>query len=484
MKERKQLQALLRNNLYFFLQRVFREVVPGGRFVPGWYLEAIAYELELVASGESNRLIVTLPPRHLKSIAVSIAFTAWRLGHDPTHRIVCVSYSQHLADYFSLLTRRVMQSEWYQQMFPATRLDPRKCSARELATTAGGYRLATSVGGTLTGRGGQLIVIDDPHNASEVLSEVTRQGTLDWFHNTLISRLDNPDDCIILVQQRLHEEDLAGHLLETDDWYHLNLPAIAEQEEEIEIGPDRYHRRRPGDLLHPERMPLEALEARKRELGSYGFEAQYQQRPAPLGGGIVKWEWFRFYDRPPVQRPGDMIVQSWDPAQSVAGNSDWSVCTTSLVRDNHFYVLEVQRFRAEAPELINRIVQSARQWHANLVIMEAVGHGLGLYQQVCRKAGCRVMRHEPKGDKVARMVAESPAIEAGYVHLPREADWLLELQREIVNFPNGRHDDQVDSLSQLLYWARMRGPNRPKMECRLTIIGGEPDLDAHLADLW
>jgi predicted phage terminase large subunit-like protein len=151
-----------------------------------------------------------------------------------------------------------------------------------------------------------------------------------------------------------------------------------------------------------------------------------------------------------------MIVQSWDPAQSVAGNSDWSVCTTSLVRDNHFYVLEVQRFRAEAPELINRIVQSARQWHANLVIMEAVGHGLGLYQQVCRKAGCRVMRHEPKGDKVARMVAESPAIEAGYVHLPREADWLLELQREIVNFPNGRHDDQVDSLSQLLYWARMR----------------------------
>jgi hypothetical protein len=226
MKERKQLQALLRNNFYFFLRRVFREVVPGGRFIPGWYLEAIAYELELVASGESKRLIVTLPPRHLKSIAVSVAFTAWMLGHDPKHRIVCVSYSQHLADHFSLLTRRVMQSEWYQQMFPATRLDPRKCSARELATTAGGYRLATSVGGTLTGRGGQLIVIDDPHNANEVHSDVTRQGTLDWFHNTLISRLDNPDDCIILVQQRLHEEDLAGHLLETDDWYHLNPRSI------------------------------------------------------------------------------------------------------------------------------------------------------------------------------------------------------------------------------------------------------------------
>jgi predicted phage terminase large subunit-like protein len=137
-----------------------------------------------------------------------------------------------------------------------------------------------------------------------------------------------------------------------------------------------------------------------------------------------------------------------------------------------------------APELLERIVRSARDWNANLVIMETVGHGLGLYQQACRKVGCVVMRNKPQGDKVGRMVAESPAIEAGYVYLPKEAPWLPELQRELVNFPNGRYDDQVDSISQFLYWARMRGPNRPKLECRLTVIGGEPDLDSHLADLW
>jgi predicted phage terminase large subunit-like protein len=233
-------------------------------------------------------------------------------------------------------------------------------------------------------------------------------------------------------------------------------------------------------------MSREELEKQRVRLSSYVFEAQYQQRPAPLGGGIIKWEWFQFYDRPPVQRPGDMIVQSWDPAQSISEGSDWSVCTTWLVprRVNHFYLLEVQRFRAEAPELLDRIVQSARDWPANLVLMETVGHGQGLYQQACRKTGCNMMPFKPKGDKVSRMVAESPAIEAGYVYLPRKATWMPELQREFVNFPKARHDDQVDSMSQFLYWARMRGPNRPKLECRLTFIGGEPDLDAHLADLW
>lgn len=487
MITRKQYNVLLRNELYSFIAKAFHTIVPGTKFFPSWHIRTMAYFLELVERREINRLIITLPPRHLKSITASVAFTAWLLGRDPTRQIVCVSYSQDLANKHALDTRRVMQSSWYRDVFPFTRFDHQKSPISDTTTTRGGYRLSTSVGGSLTGRGGNILIIDDPHKAHEVESDVVRKGVIEWFRSTLISRLNHPDDPIILISQRLHENDLAGHLLESGEWHHLNLPAEAEDDEWIEIGHEEedWHLREKGDLLHPERVSREALDDFKLQLGPYLYAAQFQQRPAPLGGGIIQLDWFKTYTAITPGLPGDQVIQSWDPAQSVTQNSDWSVCTTWLIRKNLYYLLDLIRFRAEHPDLVRKVIEEVHRWQPHLVLIEAVGHGKALCDDVARKTRSRILPVVPRGDKVSRMVGETPAISAGYVHLPKEADWLVEFQREVSAFPKGKNDDQVDSMSQFLYWTRTRGPRRPTLKCRITPVGSPPvDLNAVLSDLW
>src|SRR5688572_14705584 len=230
----------LRNDLGTFIHRTFQTVAPGQRFLPNWHIEAIACHLMLCMSGRIKRLIISVPPRNLKSICTSVAFPAFLLGHDPTARIVCASYSQELAAKHARDCRTVLEARWYQTNFPNTRLDRRKMGEAEFDTTAKGYRLATSVGGTLTGRGGNYLIIDDPMKPSDAYSEVKRVQVHEWFDTTLLSRLDDKvNDVIILVMQRLHEDDLVGHILAKagEHWVHLCLPAIATASEYIPVGP-------------------------------------------------------------------------------------------------------------------------------------------------------------------------------------------------------------------------------------------------------
>jgi hypothetical protein len=202
-------------------------------------------------------------------------------------------------------------------LFPNTRISATKDSELEFATTLGGNRLATSVGGTLTGRGGNVILIDDPTKPQDAASQVARENTKQWFANTLLSRLDNKtNDAIVVVMQRLHEDDLVGYLLEHEGWVHLNLPAIAECEQRIALSATRFHVRQPGDVLHPEREPRGVLDELKRSMGSLAFAAQYQQEPIAEGGNLVKWDWFQFYDKPPARNSQDQIIVSWDTALS------------------------------------------------------------------------------------------------------------------------------------------------------------------------
>jgi hypothetical protein len=214
----------------------------------------MAHELTMLMRGENRRLIITIPPRHLKSICTSVALPAFILGHDPTRKIICVSYLQELAVKHANDCRTVMNSDWYRRAFPGTKVDPGKNTETEVMTTQRGFRLSTSVGGTLTGRGGNLIIIDDPIKPTDAMSDTTRERLVQWCGTTLLSRLDDKErDAIILVMQRLHVGDLAGHFLTQGGWQNLNLPAIAEIEERIEIGPGRYHTRKVGELLHPAR---------------------------------------------------------------------------------------------------------------------------------------------------------------------------------------------------------------------------------------
>lgn len=211
----------------------------------------------------------------------------------------------------------MMQSQGYLGAFTGTRLRGARPAEDEFETTRGGYRLATSVGGTLTGRGGNFIIIDDPIKPSEAMSIATRRGVKEWYSSTLYSRLNNKtDDVIILIMQRVHLDDLVGHVLEQEGWTHLNLPAIAQKPERFDLGDGRIFTRLPGDLLHPEREPKSALDDARRNLGEMTFSAQYQQMPVAEAGNIVKGQWLRVFDVPFTPLNSDRYYQSWDMAST------------------------------------------------------------------------------------------------------------------------------------------------------------------------
>jgi hypothetical protein len=261
-------EAILRADFYLFIQEIFPLVSPNSPLMRNWHLEAMAYALIRVLKGEIRRLIITVPPRSLKSICASVAFPAFALGHRPQLRFICASYAENLARAHSRSCRDAMRSPLYQRLFPHTKIVLGQDNQMEFATTRGGYRMSTSVGGTLTGRGGNFVIIDDPMKAQDTFSEPARETVLEWFGHTLLSRLDNKaEDSIVLVMQRLHVDDLAGHLLDQGGWTHLNLPAIAESEHDVSIGPGRVHRRRPGELLHADREPQSVLDEAKSEMG-------------------------------------------------------------------------------------------------------------------------------------------------------------------------------------------------------------------------
>src|SRR5271163_3982643 len=288
--------ALLRADFASFAAHCFHELNPRTRFAWSWHFEFMAAKLEAVRRGKIRRLIINVPPRHLKSHLASVAFPAWCLGHEPGVQILCASYAQDLADKLSRDCRHIVASDWYRQIF-TTRLSAQRQAASEFDTTAQGCRLATSVGGVLTGRGADIIIIDDPLKPEEALSQAQRQAANDWFDHTLYSRLnDKRNGAIVVIMHRLHEDDLVGHVLALKPWEVLSFPAIAEADEVHRIetiwGP-RCSTRRRGEALHPDREPLETLEHIRRTIGEYNFAGQYQQSPAPLGGGMVKAAWSR-----------------------------------------------------------------------------------------------------------------------------------------------------------------------------------------------
>ena len=355
--------AIIGTDLYSFVQVSFPIVSGDNHFLPNWHIEAICYELSQVIKGNTRRLIITVPPRSLKSICASVCLPAFILGHDPTRRIICVSYSETLARKHANDCRALMHSRLYRGVFPGTKISSAKDTETEVMTTARGSRLATSVGGTLTGRGGSLVIIDDPLKPQDSQSENARDSLKQWYANTLLSRLDHKTEgSIIVVMQRLHPDDLVGHLLEQDGWRHLNLPAVAEEETIVRLGPTRSIRRKVGDLLHPERESQTALDELKTSMGSMEFSAQYQQAPVPIGGNMIKWSWFKFYDLPPSPRSGDNLIVSWDTATSSEQLADYSAGVVLLVRGETVYIFDVIRARLEYPELKRTVLLHHNRW--------------------------------------------------------------------------------------------------------------------------
>ena len=460
---RTEYEALLRQDFTTFAARCFHQLNPQTDLAMNGHLEVTAAKLAAVCQGKIRRLIINLPPRHLKSLMASIAFPAWCLGHNPSAQILCVSYAQDLADKLARDCRSIMMSPWYRHIF-RTRLAAHRNAVQEFITTRQGYRLATSTGGVLTGRGADFILIDDPLKPEQALSKALRQACNEWFVHTLYSRLnDKRSGVIVIIMQRLHEDDLVGHVLGQEPWEVLSFPAIAEADEVHKIetiwGPQCFTRRL-GEALHPAREPLAVLQNIRRTIGEYNFAGQYQQSPAPLGGGLVKAEWFRRYRANERPERFERIVQSWDTANKATELSDFSVCTTWGVKDKNVYLLGRLRQRLEYPALKRAVREQQNLYHATKILIEDKASGTQLIQELIADGCHGVARYQPDGDKIMRMHAQTAMIENGFVHIPQDAPWLAEYLHEMTVFPNGKHDDQVDSTAQFLDWFKKPFPGQ------------------------
>lgn len=451
-QKRKFLAKAVRENFLIFLHRTFLEIDNSQSFTPNWHLEVIADKLLSVQRGDIRRLVIAQPPRSLKSVCASVAFPAWILGHNPKARIICISYSQDLADKFGRQTRQVMESPWYKAAFPAARINPAKRADSEFETTARGFRLATSIGGRLTGMGGQYLIIDDPIKPGDVLSRVQRQNVNDWFHNTLYTRLDNKNTgAILLVMQRVHEEDLVAHVQKWDEWEFLSLPSIATKDEAYLLQNGKVITRKQGEALNPHLESLSKLKEIQNTLGNYNFQAQYQQNPIPEKGNVINFDWFKRYSVLPQDgRRRARIIQSWDTAMTEHDGSDYSVCVTAQVINKQYYILNVLRQRLLFPDLIKAIQREKAKYNAQEVFIENKASGIEVIQLLNRQGVRGIIAIDPVGSKEDRIAAQSTLVESGRVWIPEAAPWIEEFKREVNAFPRGTHDDQLDALAQLL----------------------------------
>ena len=414
---------------------------------PGYLLgdhhKAIAAALKRVAKGQTKRLMIAMPPRHGKSMLASEFFPAWYLGRNPGHQVIAATYAQELADDFGRKVRNLVAGDVFQEIFPGLGLSGDSTAAKRFHTPQGGAYFAVGVGGPITGRGAHLLLVDDPIKGREdAESETYRRRLKDWYTSVARTRL-MPGGAIVVIQTRWHDDDLAGWLLREhahEGWEVLSLPAIAEPGDPLG--------RAEGDALWPEAYPLDELEVLKRSLGSRDWAALYQQRPAPVEGGLVKTAWFGRYDAPPANPI--RVVQSWDTGLKASEVNDPSVCTTWAETQTGFYLLDVHVRRMEYPDL-RRVAESlALQWKPQTILVEDKASGQSLIQDLRQNTRLPIVPVEPKGDKVVRLMAVSAAIEAGRVFLPRVASWLADFEKELAAFPNATHDDQVDSTSQAL----------------------------------
>lgn len=447
--------AMTRADFVTFIARVMGVLEPGTRYEENWHIDLLAHRLLKVQAGDTRRLMINLPPRSMKTITVSIAFVAWVLGHDPTRRIMCVTYSQEVAKAQAVLFGRIVREAWFRRIFPACRpVVPNR--TLEWQTASGGFRLATSIEGSVLGRGADIIILDDPNKGQEIYSKTSRESVRNAWDHTISTRLNHPkESAIICVMQRLHADDLAGHLLGQNAWEEVCLPAIAMSDECWNLGRGRQHIRREGEFIQPSRMGQTELDTQRLRMGLTAFSAQYQQQPVPDDGVVIRRNWLRYCEALPERFETTLV--SWDTASTLSEDADWSVGTVWGLVDGEIFLREVIRVRNEAPELSHLIEQVHRRTQANITLIEDADLGRGIAQNLRRTSRhCRPVLYPPRMDKIARMQARAVMFETGKVFLPRHAPWLAAYLEELLGFPNRRHDDQVDSTSQALDWFQQR----------------------------
>ena len=453
-----------RRSLREFTKAAWATIEPASDYVSGWHLDAISDHLQAVVEGDIKRLIINVPPRHSKSISTAVLLPAWTWTHQPHKKFLYASYAASLSIRDSTKCRRLIDSPWYQAHFgDKFHLTGDMNQKSRFENSENGIRLSTSVSGSLTGEGGHIIVLDDVHNVVEADSAKVREGVLEWWDQAMQTRLDDPKTgAFVIIMQRVHEQDLTGHVLANelgDEWDHLMLPA------RYEIGhptPMRSTlgftdpRTKEGELLWPERFGEKELSILERSLGSYAAAGQLQQRPSPKGGGILKASWWvpwESQDMPEVE----YVLQSWDTAFEAKESSSFSARTTWGVFRHKgamcAIVLECWYDKVSYPELRKIAQESYEEWEPDAVLIEKKASGQSLLQDL-RMAGVPVLAYSPDRDKEARAHASSALLEDGRIYYPSDKKWAKDLIDIVAAFPAHPNDDVVDTCTQA--WLRLR----------------------------
>lgn len=436
-------QAQLRSFKHF-VRAAWPIVEPHTAFVPNWHIDAICDHLERVTRGELHRLVINIPPRCMKSLLVTVMWPCWEWLQRPGHRYLCASYSDSLSTLHSLYRRTILTSQWYGGLSAnAFTIASDRNRQDEVGNTQLGTMVALGVGGSVTGRGGNRIIIDDPLDPKRAHSDAERDSAERWFRQTMSTRLDDPKTgAVVIVMQRLHERDTTALALEMG-YQHLCLPMEYEGEQRSTTG-FTDPRTQAGELLWPQRFPRHVTEERKQSLGSYGYAGQEQQRPAPLEGGIVKREWFRYHDG---QIPEGVRFGFVDLAASLRQAADYTVISSWCgTNDGRLFLIDLHRERIGGERLAASMHAARQRHHLSVIWIEKVGISLALIRQAVAQ-GLPAKEYEPKGDKKARLLAASPLFEQGRVWFPRNAAWLSDYEAELLSFPSAAHDDMVDVTS-------------------------------------
>jgi predicted phage terminase large subunit-like protein len=395
-----------------------------------------------INEGKLSRLAVFMPPRHGKSELISKYFPAYYLATHPDNRVILASYEADFAATWGSKARDILKEHGHSFENNIT-LDDRSAARNRFGIKDHqGGMITSGVGGPITGKGADLLIIDDPiKNSEEANSQIYRDKILEWYKSTAYTRLE-PNGAIILIMTRWHESDLAGMILANskEDWTILKLPAIAEDNDLIG--------RKPGDALWPERFNYKRLQEIKTELGDYLFSAMYQQRPQPAGGGILKQKWIKYYqpeELPPLEELN--IYQAWDLAISTKETADYTVCTTIGVLDEtKIYVLDWYRDRINFPTQLKMVEKLADDWNPLQIGIESNAYQTALPQQLKETSMLPVKEINQTKDKVTRIQSGLIYFEQGKILLPKKHPELQNFINEYVYFPKGKHDDMLDSM--------------------------------------
>jgi predicted phage terminase large subunit-like protein len=412
-----------------------------------WHHDLICEYLELIDRGEIKKIVFNVPPRHLKSLLITVIFPCWQWLRRSHLKHLCLSYSASLANDHSDLRRSLIKSSWYRSICPNLKLSNTKDRISEFANNSGGVMASRGLEGTVTGIGGNVIIFDDPNNPEKVESEVIRKGTSKKFKDYSIGRKNDPKNTVVIVvQQRTHVDDVTGIIEAENLGYQLvSLPTVAEKYEEI-IFPISGKKivREIGDLLHDDRFGSSEVTEAKTTLGEYLFAGRHQQSPFPVGGGMFKEEWWQYFTEPPKL---EKIVWAWDTAFKIKTHNDYS-CGICIGSSNKgYYLLDVVCDRLEYPDLKRRVVAAYNKYKSRAILVEDKASGQSLIQDLKRDTLLPIVAVGVDRDKISRAVAITATIESGKVYLPNNAPWLADFLAEFSAFPNGAHDDRIDALT-------------------------------------